>query len=446
MPDLGAIRQRELIFLRERSTFSGSDEYVFKHALLRDVAYETVLLKLRRDYHARIARWLEENAGARLNELLGLIAEHYAAAGENTRAADLWERKGDQALLAGSAVAAREAYERVLQLSGRDEVAIDATLALKLGKALLRAGHFNDAERYFELARRGAKETNNAAIEVEALEFLGWSAIRQGDFNTAQAWIEYAAPLAETLGGDMLARVRISQAYLHWQAEELNTATVLAEEGLAHARAAGDTSTIIIALTALGALAVDRGDLAAAETSFEETRRLAAGLGDRFQENVAILNLGNVHYEWGQFAQAKACYRAALEGQRELGSRDEFAVLSNLAFAELALGEIEGAWRHTCESIIAARRLSMIPIVIYGIVLAAKLYAAQGQLERALALFGLVRHHPSTRFDARRDVDVALAELGMSQYEIEAGLSKGLNLDLETVVQEILDEKQSGRF
>ena len=42
-PLLEAVRERELIFRREHSAFAGAEEYIFKHALLRDVTYETVL-------------------------------------------------------------------------------------------------------------------------------------------------------------------------------------------------------------------------------------------------------------------------------------------------------------------------------------------------------------------------------------------------------------------
>ncbi len=56
------MRGRELIFQREHSAFAGSDEFVFKHSLLRDVAYEHVLLKWRQEFHGRVARWLEAHA------------------------------------------------------------------------------------------------------------------------------------------------------------------------------------------------------------------------------------------------------------------------------------------------------------------------------------------------------------------------------------------------
>lgn len=86
-PQLEAMQRRELVFRRAPSAFFGCEEFIFKHALLREVAYETVLLKVRRRLHTRAALWLEVNAGERLAEYLGLIAHHYQLAGENARAA-----------------------------------------------------------------------------------------------------------------------------------------------------------------------------------------------------------------------------------------------------------------------------------------------------------------------------------------------------------------------
>jgi class 3 adenylate cyclase len=49
---LAALRQHELIYRHETSTFAAATEYLFKHALLRDVTYETLLKRQRRIYHA----------------------------------------------------------------------------------------------------------------------------------------------------------------------------------------------------------------------------------------------------------------------------------------------------------------------------------------------------------------------------------------------------------
>ena len=52
---LSALRVRELVYGREASSIADAAEYVFKHAVLRDVAYQSVLRRYRRDYHARAA-------------------------------------------------------------------------------------------------------------------------------------------------------------------------------------------------------------------------------------------------------------------------------------------------------------------------------------------------------------------------------------------------------
>jgi predicted ATPase len=113
---LAAARGHELVFRRGFSRFAGSDEFIFKHAILRDVTYETVLLRLRPRYHGQVAAWLEAHAGERLGEYLRLIAGHYEAAGDWLRAAEYLSRAGEQSLSVSTFRDAREAFENGLPL------------------------------------------------------------------------------------------------------------------------------------------------------------------------------------------------------------------------------------------------------------------------------------------------------------------------------------------
>jgi len=63
---LDVARRRELVFRRQQTSFRDTDEYMFKHALLCDVIYETVLLGERPLLHAVAAAWLESAAGDRV--------------------------------------------------------------------------------------------------------------------------------------------------------------------------------------------------------------------------------------------------------------------------------------------------------------------------------------------------------------------------------------------
>ena len=84
--DLISLRARELIYRREELAFAGTREYTFKHAVLRDVTYESVLKRLRKAYHRLVADWLIEHSAERINEYAGLIAEHLLLAGRSEQA------------------------------------------------------------------------------------------------------------------------------------------------------------------------------------------------------------------------------------------------------------------------------------------------------------------------------------------------------------------------
>jgi ABC-type oligopeptide transport system substrate-binding subunit len=121
IPLLESVRGRELVFRREYSTFANTDEYIFKHTLLRDVTYGTVLLKLRKVYHHQVAAWLEAAAGDRLGEYLGLIASHYELAGDQDRAVDYLLRTGDRAMTGYAHQEAIDAYQRALKIQKQQD-------------------------------------------------------------------------------------------------------------------------------------------------------------------------------------------------------------------------------------------------------------------------------------------------------------------------------------
>src|SRR5215218_4833776 len=94
---LESLRGKELVYRREAASFAGTREYTFKHALLRDVTYESVLKRERREYHRRAADWLARHSGGRVGEYAGLIAEHFERAGAPEDSAEWYGRAGRQA-------------------------------------------------------------------------------------------------------------------------------------------------------------------------------------------------------------------------------------------------------------------------------------------------------------------------------------------------------------
>ena len=150
-PLLGSLRTREMVYRRERSAFAGTQEYTFKHSVLRDVAYETVLLKVRKRYHAQVAGWLEAHAGERLAEYYGLIAAHYELAGAAEQASEYLLRAGDSARALGAYREATRDYERALViLRARADPLRTARVLMKLGLTYHSAFEFDRAHQAYD--------------------------------------------------------------------------------------------------------------------------------------------------------------------------------------------------------------------------------------------------------------------------------------------------------
>ncbi len=78
-PDLQMLESRDLVRRRGGSSLEGEVEYVFKHALTREVAYNSLTKARRARLHARFAEWIERVGGGR-EEHSSLLAHHYAEA------------------------------------------------------------------------------------------------------------------------------------------------------------------------------------------------------------------------------------------------------------------------------------------------------------------------------------------------------------------------------
>jgi len=84
----------ELLYQRGRAPRA---KYIFKHALLQDAAYESLLKSTRQQYHRQVAQLLEERFKENNEEHPELVAHHYAEAGNPERAVPYWRNAGERA-------------------------------------------------------------------------------------------------------------------------------------------------------------------------------------------------------------------------------------------------------------------------------------------------------------------------------------------------------------
>jgi len=132
-------------------------EYVFKHALVQEATYSSILTENRRSIHNRIAQATEQLFDGHLEEFTSLLAHHYARAEDWDKAQEYLFKAGDQA---GRMAADSEALEHFrlaesayLKAFGDKLTPIQrASLARKIGSALHGTGYYQEALEHFRRA------------------------------------------------------------------------------------------------------------------------------------------------------------------------------------------------------------------------------------------------------------------------------------------------------
>ena len=223
--------------------------YLFKHALIQDAAYQSLLRSTRQQYHQRIAQVVEAQFPETAETQPELLAHHYTEAGRHAQAMPYWQQAGQRAVRRSAYREAAACYEQALeafqQLPGGHEVPVEAIdLRLHLRNVLLPLG---EQERILDHLRVAATLAEAAQDQPR----LGWVTIYMtscyynlGQPENAVETGQRALTMARALGDVALhvqAAYYLGLAYHllgHYrQAVDLLESTVAAlEGGLVHER------------------------------------------------------------------------------------------------------------------------------------------------------------------------------------------------------------------
>jgi class 3 adenylate cyclase/ABC-type transport system substrate-binding protein len=129
--------------------------YFFKHALIQEAAYRTLLAGQRSSLHRRAAAWFESFYGDRPERAYGLIAHHWRAAGDSEKAVQYLRLAGDKARdewALDEAIDHYQALAPLLEQTGRQEEASE--LLFQLGVTLHLAMRYREANDAWQEALR----------------------------------------------------------------------------------------------------------------------------------------------------------------------------------------------------------------------------------------------------------------------------------------------------
>ena len=424
--DLGAalrsLEEKSLISRVTRGPADAEREYVFKHVLIRDVAYATLPRRVRCTLHFKMGVFLEERAGDRVDEFVAVLAEHYAraaqlgaevalpaaeleplrskgvrfleAAGDAAAAiysngealeryaeacrlaatdaeatARLLEKQGDVALPLGRVDAAIDAWERCIEYErGQEDLPRVADLHRKVGAALCDKGETQQAiERYqrgISLLKDGAPACELVRLYEEAASLY----VQAGDNMLAI----YAAEKALRLAERMDERAAASRAHgifgrVFGRIGDSSKARENLERSVELARETSPTDTIR-ALQALGYhLQSSQADYVAARAAYEE----ALALADRVADLPAQVDLRS---ELGLLAAYRADWdEMAADADASLDLAEREGLVGKMAYPyalrgllRWRAGDFEVAERHYRHSIELADQVGSSEVAFYA--------------------------------------------------------------------------------
>jgi predicted ATPase len=325
--DVGhAIRElQRLQFIRQTRRWP-EPQFRFKHVLTQEAAYRTLLIRQRPTLHARAASALKRLHGDRIGELAGELARHHEAAGELAEALADHRRAGETARWAAAPPEALGHYSAALDLAGRlgldtrDPSVVD--LHLERGRLLTQTGNVAEARNDFEVVLAAAHASGDRALQLQALDELGFAVAGAADYREAIAYLKEARTLAEALG-DTRAQVSVLSrtSLVHTNQLSFDLALADGEHALKLAQRIGDERFEARALDSLKQVAMEVGDLA-------RLQELAARLDDIYRRDGELWYLQFVVFERslvpmaaGQWGEAEDGIREALALARRLGDR-----------------------------------------------------------------------------------------------------------------------------
>ena len=208
VPDLGEslarLTEAELLYAQG---FPPDATYVFKHALIRDAAYGTLLKSRRRELHAAIARALADRFPDTVETMPELLAHHFTEAGELETAWRQWQRAGELAVARSALLEAAGHFRTALELLGAlpdapGRVQQALKLQVLLGQALAATKGYGapDVSEAFARARDLAR-TAGGTPELLSVLFGLWTSIAgRGEFGVARNLADELLVVAERAG------------------------------------------------------------------------------------------------------------------------------------------------------------------------------------------------------------------------------------------------------
>ena len=332
--ELGLEELSRQSLIRERRV--DEREYAFAHALIQETVYAGMLVRHRRELHARVAAAIELQAGPDREEHYGLLAYHYAQAEDWPKAQDYLFKVGDQSLRIAADAEAVGHYERALDAYARAfgdrwDPSARATIERKIGEARYRLGEFERATRHLDrsLELLGAgRPRNRGGVRLA----IGSELVRQIGHRVTP-WLHFHRPLRPEVSEAVMQTLWFHQFIDYSSDLERLLYDILRTLNIAER--AGPSHRTLRAYFGMTLMCHNIGLHGMGTRYASMAERMSQTIGGALATALANASLGLDDYAMGRWTAAAERLGAAARGYRAAGELEAWAGIS--AYLSLVL-------------------------------------------------------------------------------------------------------------
>ena len=493
MQALGILFEREFILPDP----SPGGEYMFKHVLVSETIYGTLLKRERKELHGLVAGTIERLAADHLEDQVDILARHYfwseykdralhylilagQKAGRNFNASQsqkyfedalvviaevqatpqqimqVYSGLGDARSLAGNYPAARAAYELAansIQLTQETTPETACELQRKIGMTYERQGDYDQALKCLENAKQVLQQadSNSPAELSQILNDTGWIFIRRGRLDEAENFLVQAQSLAEKTNRlEVISSIYNRLGGVYFQKDLLKEASDFAAKSLSLRKEIGDIPGVARSYNNLGLLSWKRGYWDNALLNFQKSAEYQVNLGD--VEGVIELNsnMGLLEIDRGNLDEASKYLEEAWRRAQEIGHGHHIALVSNyLGKLYLAQEDWPRALEYSLNSEKFLENLGDAEFLVDVYVNLATIYLGMRDLKKATSSSeqALSLRQSLTGDVQTEDKGRALLILGdVAQYSGDYQGARAFYLQAERVFKDLGNHLESGRL
>lgn len=342
--------------------------YLFKHSLMQEIAYDSLLFARRRELHRRVAIHIEKNNQDAPEPVYETLVHHYSQCRDDAKVQFYGLRAADKARRLFANDLAVDYYRRCLgaitekewrrhafcsyfleltadcyEVSGRQQEATRAFLSsLQQWRAAKRTPHLPgvieiDPERQMPTDVRDSALCHKVAASYE----------RKARYDLSLKWLQSALDALPSRHPAEAAKIYLARSVVLFRKGRCEEAIELGRTGLALSRRCGARSQVAYAHAVLGASYMVTGDLQRALKHRRAAVDIYNELGDVFGQAIGNSNLGLSYQAIGALTDALHHYEISLKAAERMGNQIREAVAhNNIGEVLLMLGQADEAATH----------------------------------------------------------------------------------------------------